>query len=193
MKLLLASKSPRRRKLVETFNLEVVIVDIKVEEVVDPTLPADKVAETLACAKADGYDSTLLYPDEVLLTADTVVVVDGKVMGKPHDRDEAVAMLHNLSDKTHSVFTGVSLRSADKNVSFTEQTKVHFKKLSDEEIDYYVNTYKPYDKAGAYGIQEWIGMIGIDRIEGDFYNVMGLPVAHIWKMLREQWSADSRQ
>lgn len=178
--------------MVETFNLEVEIVNIDVDEVIDPLLPSDKVAEALACAKADGYDRSLLKPDEVLLTADTVVVVDGKVTGKPHDRDEAITMLRNLSDKTHTVYTGVCLRSPDNNVSFTEQTDVHFKKLSDDEITYYVDTYKPYDKAGAYGIQEWIGMIGIDRIEGDFYNVMGLPVAHIWKVLSGQQVADSR-
>lgn len=185
MKLKLASKSPRRRKLVETFNLEVEIVNINVDEVIDPLMPADKVAETLACTKADGYDHSLLKQDEILIAADTVVVVDGKVIGKPHDRDEAIAMLRNLSDKTHTVYTGVCMSGADHNVHFTEQTHVHFKRLSDEEIAYYVDTYKPYDKAGAYGIQEWIGMIGIDRIEGDFYNVMGLPVAHIWQELQE--------
>lgn len=185
MKLKLASKSPRRRKLVETFNLEVEIVNINVDEVIDPLMPADKVAETLACTKADGYDHSLLKQDEILIAADTVVVVDGKVTGKPHDRDEAIAMLRNLSDKTHTVYTGVCMNGADHSVHFTEQTHVHFKRLSDEEIAYYVDTYKPYDKAGAYGIQEWIGMIGIDRIEGDFYNVMGLPVAHIWQELQE--------
>ena len=185
MKLKLASKSPRRRKLVETFNLEVEIVNINVDEVIDPLMPADKVAETLACTKADGYDHSLLKQDEILIAADTVVVVDGKVTGKPHDRDEAIAMLRNLSDKTHTVYTGVCMSCADHSVHFTEQTHVHFKRLYDEEIAYYVDTYKPYDKAGAYGIQEWIGMIGIDRIEGDFYNVMGLPVAHIWQELQE--------
>ena len=148
---------------------------------------ADKVAEALACAKADGYDRSLLKQDEVLLTADTIVVVDGKVTGKPHGRDEAIAMLHTLSGKTHIVYTGVCLRSLDRNVSFTERTDVHFKELTDDEITYYVDTYKPFDKAGAYGIQEWIGMIGIDRIEGDFYNVMGFPVAHIWKVLRSKF------
>ena len=187
MKLKLASKSPRRRKLVETFNLEVEIANIDVDEVIDPLLPADKVAEALACAKADGYDRSLLKQDEVLLTADTIVVVDGKVTGKPHGRDEAIAMLHTLSGKTHIVYTGVCLRSLDRNVSFTERTDVHFKELTDDEITYYVDTYKPFDKAGAYGIQEWIGMIGIDRIEGDFYNVMGFPVAHIWKVLRSKF------
>jgi len=182
MKILLASKSPRRRKLVETFNLEVECVDIEVEEVLDHEVAADQVAETLACLKADGYKKALAE-DEVLLTADTVVVVDGKVMGKPHNHDEAVAMLRNLSNKTHSVYTGVSLRSHTKRVSFTERTDVHFRKLTDSEINYYVNTYKPFDKAGAYGIQEWIGTIGIDHIEGDYYNVVGLPVAHTYQLL----------
>ena len=183
MKILLASKSPRRRKLVETFNLEVECVDIEVEEVLDHEVTADQVAETLACLKSDGYKKAL-SEDEVLLTADTVVVVDGKVIGKPHDHDEAIEMIRSLSDKTHSVYTGVSLRSSTKRISFTERTDVHFRKLSDE-IAYYVDTYKPYDKAGAYGIQEWIGMIGIDRIEGDYYNVVGLPVAHTYQSILE--------
>lgn len=183
MKILLASKSPRRRKLVETFGLEVAIVDVDVVEVVDPSLPVAEVAGALARAKADGYDSSLLKPDEILLTADTVVVVDERVMGKPHGRDQAVAMLHSLSGETHTVYTGVCLRSPDRDVLFTERTDVHFKTLSDGEIIHYVDTFKPFDKAGAYGIQEWIGMIGIDRIEGDFYNVMGLPVAHTYQVL----------
>ncbi len=183
MKILLASKSPRRRKLVETFGLEVAIVDVEVVEVVDPSLPVAEVAGALARTKADGYDSSLLKPDEILLTADTVVVVDERVMGKPHGRDQAVAMLHSLSGKTHTVYTGVCLRSPDRDVLFTERTDVHFKTLSDGEIIHYVDTFKPFDKAGAYGIQEWIGMIGIDRIEGDFYNVMGLPVAHTYQVL----------
>ena len=123
MKILLASKSPRRRKLVETFNLEVECVDIEVEEVLDHEVAADQVAETLACLKADGYKKTLAE-DEVLLTADTVVVVDGKVIGKPHDRNEAIEMIQSLSDKTHSVYTGVSLRSSTKRISFTERTDV---------------------------------------------------------------------
>lgn len=182
MKLLLASKSPRRRKLVETFNLEVECVDIDVEEVLDHEVSAEHVAEALARLKSNGYKKPLA-DDEVLLTADTVVVVDSKVIGKPLDRSEAISMLHRLSDKTHTVYTGVSLRSRTKQVSFTERTDVHFRKLSDSEIIYYIDTYKPFDKAGAYGIQEWIGIIGIDRIEGDYYNVMGLPVAHIYQLL----------
>lgn len=182
MRILLASKSPRRRKLVETFNLEVEIVDIDVEEVLEKEVPANRVAETLACIKANGYKKPL-SEGEVLLTADTVVVVDGNVIGKPHTRDEAVEMLHNLSDKTHTVYTGVSLRSSTKQMSFTERTDVHFRKLTDSEINYYIDTYKPFDKAGAYGIQEWIGMIGIDRIEGDYHNVVGLPVAHTYQLL----------
>ena len=163
--------------------MEVAIVDVEVVEVVDPSLPVAEVAGALARTKADGYDSSLLKPDEILLTADTVVVVDERVMGKPHGRDQAVAMLHSLSGKTHTVYTGVCLRSPDRDVLFTERTDVHFKTLSDGEIIHYVDTFKPFDKAGAYGIQEWIGMIGIDRIEGDFYNVMGLPVAHTYQVL----------
>ena len=192
MRILLASKSPRRRKLVETFNLEVELVDIEVEEVLDHDVPADRVAETLACLKSDGYKKPLA-DGEVLLTADTVVVVDGMVIGKPHDRTEAVEMLRNLSDKTHTVYTGVCLRSSGKSVSFTERTDVHFRMLTDKEIDYYIDNYKPYDKAGAYGIQEWIGMIGVDRIEGDYYNVMGLPVAQTYQTIMEISSLQVRR
>ena len=179
----------------DTFNLEVECVDIEVAEVLDRDLSADRVAEALACLKADGYNNPLA-DGEVLLTADTVVVVDGKVMGKPNNRAGAIEMIRSLSDKTHSVYTGVSLRCGSKRVSFTERTDVHFRELTDDEIAYYVDTFKPYDKAGAYGIQEWIGMIGIDRIEGDYYNVVGLPVARTYQNILKiscQQQADSGQ
>ena len=122
-------------------------------------------------------------PDEVLVTADTVVVLGNQLLGKPHSREEASDMLHNLSGRAHQVYTGVCLRSAERSIAFTEGTDVHFRQLTDDEIDYYIDVYKPYDKAGAYGIQEWIGMIGIERIEGCYYNVMGLPLARLYREL----------
>ena len=179
MHLLLASKSPRRRDLLGQLGIPLTIVEVDVEERVSAMLSADRVAETLACLKADGYTSRMAE-GEVLVTADTVVVLDNKVLGKPHSHEEAVGMLRSLSGKAHQVYTGVCLRSASRSVSFTERTDVHFRQLADSEIEYYVDTYRPYDKAGAYGIQEWIGMVGIERIEGCYYNVMGLPLARLY-------------
>ena len=163
-------------------GIPLVIVDIDVEERLDGYVAADSVAEVLARHKAEGYKGTI-GKHQVLVTADTVVVLGGRVLGKPHSREEAVAMLGSLSGRSHQVYTGVCLRDSNALHSFTERTDVHFKALTDEEIAYYVDTYRPYDKAGAYGIQEWIGMVGIERIEGCYYNVMGLPVARLYKEL----------
>lgn len=182
-RLLLGSKSPRRRELVECLGLPCRIVDIEAEELLTEAVPSDKVAETLARRKSLAYSGSL-DDDEVLVTADTVVVHQDSVLGKPCSRQEAVGMLHMLSGCTHQVYTGVCLRGNRSTISFTERTDVSFHALSDEEVDYYVDTFRPYDKAGSYGIQEWIGMVGIDRIEGCFYNVMGLPVARLYKELK---------
>ena len=185
MKLLLASKSPRRRQLLSELGIPIEIVSVDVDEHLDTPLPAPQVAEYLACRKSAAYPVGQLTDDTVLVTADTVVALDGQVLGKPASRDEAIAMLHNLSGRGHEVYTGVCLRTSQQCRSFTEQTTVHFVPLTDSEIDYYVDHYRPYDKAGAYGIQEWIGMVGISRIEGCFYNVMGLPVARLYAALKE--------
>ena len=182
MKLLLASKSPRRRQLLAALDIPVEIVDVDVEERLEGAVPASEVAERLACLKAEGYQKGL-EESEVLVTADTVVVHRDVVLGKPHSREEACAMLRDLSGDVHVVYTGVCLRSATAERHFTEATQVWFKELTDEEIAYYVDTYKPYDKAGAYGIQEWIGLVAISRLEGCYYNVMGLPVARLYKEL----------
>ena len=184
MKLLLASKSPRRRELLSQLGCMVEFVSIDVDEHIGTPLLPSEVAEHLARRKADAYTGTLAV-DEVLVTADTVVVLGDKVLGKPADRNEAVAMLHELSEQCHTVYTGVCLRSNSRTISFTEATDVHFNTLTDEDIAYYVDTYHPFDKAGAYGIQEWIGMIGISRIDGCYYNVVGLPVARLYNKLRE--------
>ena len=187
MRLLLASKSPRRRQLVAEMGLPVECVTIDVDEHLDSPLPSDKVAEHLARRKAAAFPKEKIDDDSVLVTADTVVVLDGQVLGKPVDRDEAVAMLHSLSGRCHTVYTGVCLRSKNNEVSFTESTTVCFRELSEKDIEYYVDIYRPYDKAGAYGIQEWIGMVGVERIEGCYYNVMGLPVARLYETLSKRF------
>lgn len=176
--IILASKSPRRQQLIATLGWPVKVVSIDVDERLEKPVPAHQVAETLARLKASAYDQ--LKQGQMLVTADTVVVHDGKVMGKPHDKKEAKEMLNALSGDAHHVYTGVCLKTTGKTLSFTEDTTVHFKQLTQQEIDYYIDTYKPFDKAGSYGIQEWIGMIGIERIEGCYYNVMGLPTARLY-------------
>ena len=187
MKLLLASKSPRRRQLLSQLGFPIDFVEFDTDEHLGAPLPPAEVAEHLARRKAAACPDTLLADDTVLVTADTVVVHNGQVLGKPADRSEAVAMLKGLSGDRHTVYTGVCLRSADTTTSFTESTDVFFRHLTDSDIDYYVDTYRPYDKAGAYGIQEWIGMVGVSRIEGCFYNVMGLPVARLYESLRSMF------
>ena len=181
--LLLASKSPRRRQLLAELGFPLSFVDINVDEHLSQPVPADRVAEQTAIRKAEAYHEPL-NTHEVLITADTVVVHRGQVLGKPHDRNEAIAMLQSLSADIHQVYTGVCLRTPTRSISFTECTDVHFRPLTQEEIAHYVDTYRPYDKAGSYGIQEWIGMIGISRIEGCYYNVMGLPVARLYEELK---------
>ena len=187
MRLLLASKSPRRRELLSQLGFPIEFVDIDVDEHISSPLPPSKVAEHLACRKADAYPTGTLADDSVLVTADTVVVHNGEILGKPHSRDEAVHMLRSLSDDRHTVYTGVCMRSRTDSLSFTESTDVVFHAIADTDIDYYVDTYRPYDKAGAYGIQEWIGMIGIKAIEGCYYNVVGLPVATLYDKLRKRF------
>lgn len=187
--LLLGSKSPRRRELLERLGIPCRMVDIDVDETLSEAVAPARVAETLARRKSLAY-TTAIADNEVLVTADTVVVHEDTVLGKPRSSEEAVAMLQMLSDCTHQVYTGVCLRGSESMVCFTECTDVSFHHLALQEITYYVNTYRPYDKAGSYGIQEWIGMVGIDRIEGCFYNVMGLPVARLYKELKRLVNRD---
>ncbi len=187
--LLLGSKSPRRRELLERLGIPCRMVDIDVDETLSEAVAPARVAETLARRKSLAY-TTAIADNEVLVTADTVVVHEDTVLGKPRSSEEAVAMLQMLSDCTHQVYTGVCLRGSESMVCFTECTDVSFHHLTLQEITYYVNTYRPYDKAGSYGIQEWIGMVGIDRIEGCFYNVMGLPVARLYKELKRLVNRD---
>lgn len=183
-KLLLASGSPRRRELLDSLGIKVEHAQL---HDVDESYPADlspmKVPEYLSRLKSQAYRSELA-DDEVLVTADTVVVLDGKVLGKPVDEVEAKAMLRSLSGRVHQVVTGVTLATSSRSVTFSEVTDVEFDTLSDSEIDYYVANFKPFDKAGAYGIQEWIGYVGVKGIRGDYYNVMGLPVNSLCRHLK---------
>jgi len=184
MELLLASKSPRRRQLLGALGIPISVIDIDVDETLSHPIETALTAETLALRKSQGFATELLQDGQVLVTADTVVVLNDNVLGKPRDREDAFFMLRNLSGHSHYVYTGVCLKSKQDQRLFTEATRVWFKDLSDDEINHYIDQYQPFDKAGAYGIQEWIGMIGISKIEGCYYNVMGLPVARLYQELQ---------
>ena len=179
-RLLLASQSPRRRELMTGCGLPYEPAPkFDCEEVYPADLPAEKVPLYLSQLKSRAWPGPLA-PDVILLTADTVVVLDGEVLGKPCGREEAVGMLGRLSGRRHTVVSGVTLRTAERMHSFEARTSVWFRTLSAEEIEHYVNTCRPFDKAGSYGIQEWIGYAAIERIEGSFYNVMGLPIQKVY-------------
>lgn len=181
--IVLGSKSPRRQELLKGLGLEFQLRTKETEEIYPKELANALVPEYLAEIKArELLDS--LAPNEILITSDTIVLSDNEIMGKPVSSEDAFEMLQKLSGKAHEVITGVHLRSLKQSHSFSVVTKVYFKDLSPEDIHYYVDNYKPYDKAGAYGIQEWIGYTGIERLEGSYYNVMGLPVAELWEALK---------
>ena len=184
MKIYLASNSPRRKELLAGLDID---FEVKVLEGIDESYPQDlpvgKVAEYISKTKANAYKD-VIGDDELVITADTIVVLHDKVMGKPEGREDAVNMLKTLSGKTHQVITGVCLTTKTKQRVTSVVSEVTFKELSDEEINYYVDRYKPYDKAGAYGIQEWIGYIGVTGLKGSYFNVMGLPVQRIYQELR---------
>lgn len=184
-RLILASHSPRRRQLLGDCGLEFTLADkYEVEENYPADMASEAVPEYLAGLKSDGYPEPLAEGD-ILITADTVVILGDRILGKPADRAEAVEMIRSLSGQTHTVITGVVLRSADGRRSFSSHSKVRFRHLRSEEIEYYVDTYSPLDKAGAYGIQEWIGYAAVEYIEGSFYNVIGLPVQRLYVELEE--------
>lgn len=183
-KFTLASHSPRRRELLGSLDVVFTVEPGKDEkEIYSDDIPPFEVPEFLARHKSESFHRPL-ESREVLITADTLVFLeDGTILGKPKDRDDAISIIKSLSGRRHYVLTGVVLRTSDEIRSFTEKTDVHFKPLSDEEIAYYVDNYRPYDKAGAYGIQEWIGSVGITAIEGSFQNVVGLPVQRLYAEL----------
>lgn len=181
--LILGSRSPRRKELLAGCGLRfVTAVDYDVEEKYPDGMPASEVPEYLARLKSDAYPQPLT-DSEILVTADTVVIVDGRILGKPADRSDAIAMIQSLSGRRHTVVTGVAIRDNCRADSFSVSSDVWMRALRHEEVEYYVDTYKPYDKAGAYGIQEWIGYVAVERIEGSFYNVMGLPVQALYVRL----------
>jgi septum formation protein len=184
-KIVLGSQSPRRRELLSGLD---VAFDVKpmpdVEESYPSTLWKEEIPVYIARKKADAYQS-VMSDDTFLITADTIVWLAGKVYGKPQNEDEAKAMLRILSGQTHEVITGVCLSTKERQQAFYAVSLVKFAELDDNEIEYYVQKYRPYDKAGAYGVQEWIGYIGVESLSGSFYNVMGLPVRLLYKYLKE--------
>ena len=183
-RLVLASNSPRRKELLRGLGIDFEVRLIRdIDESFPATLPVSDVAVHISKAKATAYLDTMAE-NEVVLTADTVVVCDGQILRKPQDAEDARRMLGLLSGKSHEVITGVTLSTRQWQRSFAVTTVVWFKELTADEIDFYVDSYRPFDKAGAYGIQEWIGYIGVQRIEGSYFNVMGLPVQRIYEELK---------
>lgn len=186
-KLILASNSPRRKELLAGLGVPFEVRVLQdIDEHYPENLPVNEVARYIAKEKADAY-RRIVAPDELIITADTVVIVGDEILGKPIDEADAVRMLRLLSGRTHQVTTGVCLLTAEKERCFDVTTDVTFKTLTDEEIHYYVNRYRPFDKAGAYGIQEWIGYIGVTGLNGSYYNVMGLPVQRIYQELTKHY------
>ena len=186
-KLILASNSPRRKELLAGLGVPFEVRVLQdIDEHFPESLPVNEVARYIAKEKADAY-RRIVASDELIITADTVVIVGDEILGKPIDEADAVRMLKLLSGRTHQVTTGVCLLTAEKERCFDVTTDVTFKALTDEEIHYYVNRYRPFDKAGAYGIQEWIGYIGVTGLNGSYYNVMGLPVQRIYQELTKHY------
>ena len=187
MKIILGSQSPRRRELMAGIDLPFEAVTIDTEEAYPQDLKEGEIPEFIAREKAQAYLKNL-HEDELLITADTIVWHKGQMLGKPLSEEDAKAMLHSLSGDTHQVFTGVCLtyiRNGEVTMdSFVDRTDVTFKALTDEEIDYYVSRYKPFDKAGAYGVQEWIGYIGVTAMNGSYFNVMGFPIARVYDKIK---------
>lgn len=185
MKYILASGSPRRKELLAGLGIE---FEVRLMDGIDESYPngltGQQIAEHISRQKAEAYRSTL-SDDELIITADTIVYLENQVLGKPKDEADAHRMLRQLSGKTHEVITGVTLLAKDHTTTFASTSRVTFAALTDEEIDHYVTHYHPTDKAGAYGIQEWIGFIGVERIEGSYFNVMGLPVQRLYTEIKK--------
>ena len=182
-KVILASNSPRRKELLAGLGVDYEVRTLPdVDESYPETLQGADIPLYIAKEKADAYVA-MMQPGELMITADTIVWLDGKVLGKPQDKEDALQMLRTMSGRTHDVFTGVCITTTDWQRSFTAQTEVRFATLSEEEIAYYVDNFQPMDKAGAYGVQEWIGFIGVENISGSYYNIMGLPVQKLYREL----------
>ena len=182
-RIILGSASPRRRELLAGLDVEFTVdTGNTFEEFVDESVPHCDIPALMSEGKSRGFHRSL-EPDEILITADTMVLLGGRLLGKPCDREDAVRMLRELSGREHEVITAVTLRSVDHFETFTDSSLVTFASLTDDEIDYYIDKYRPFDKAGAYGVQEWIGYVAITGIRGSFYNVMGLPVHALYRHL----------
>ena len=182
-KILLGSKSPRRRELLKKMDIDFKTVSIKADESYPEVLPASEVPEYLALKKSLAYKK--LKKGELLITADTIVVLDGVILEKPNNKKVAQKMLKALSGRKHQVITGVCIRTKNDIFTFADVSEVYFKKLKNKEIKYYIDLYSPFDKAGGYGIQEWIGLIGIKKIKGSYYNIMGLPTVKLRDYIKQ--------
>lgn len=183
-KIILASGSPRRKELLKQLGIKFEVKVLEgIEESYPKDLPLSQIAPFLSLLKAKAY-SDLVIPDKLIITADTIVICDGKMLGKPTDLDDAKSMLRFMSGKSHTVISGVTVLSRDRTETISVNTSVTFGELSKEEISYYVENFRPLDKAGAYGIQEWIGGVAVKRIDGSFYNVMGLPIHQLYNLLK---------
>lgn len=184
-RIILGSGSPRRRELLSGLGVE---FTVDTGNTFEESVPADAAPQEVPLLMAQGKSHGFHRPleaDELLITSDTVVILDGKVLGKPHSREEALEMLHTLCGRTHEVVSAVTFRTVEGEKSVTDSTLVHINPLTDEEIDHYIDTCKPYDKAGSYGVQEWLGYAAIGHIEGSFYNVMGFPTHKVWELLKD--------
>ena len=182
MNLLLASNSPRRKELLTQLGYQFEVVKIDVDESYPSDLKPHEIAEYVSAKKAKAFD---VNENEILLTSDTIVALDQKILLKPKDENEAFEMIKSLSGKVHQAYTAFTLKTVDSEISKTSKTDVEFSEISDEEIKFYINNYKPFDKAGSYGIQEWLGMTKIKNISGSFYSVMGLPVDLVYEELKK--------
>ncbi|MDR6459776.1 septum formation protein [Chryseobacterium vietnamense] len=183
MKLLLASQSPRRKELLSSLGFEFEVVKIDCEEIIPENIKIEEAAAYLSDLKAQAFRN--LEVGEVLLTADTVVAIDNEILGKPKDEEDAFKMLQHLSGRTHQVYTGITIKTANTSITETDVADVTLDNLSDEEINYYIQNYKPFDKAGSYGVQEWLGMAKITSLTGSYYTIMGLPTHLVYKILKE--------
>ena len=185
-KIILASGSPRRKEIFQILGFDFEVKTKETKEEYPADLPKEKVSEFLAELKAKAFENEVLSDENlIVITSDTTVVIDGEILGKPLGREGAIQMLKKLSGKKHTVYSGVCIKNKRKTVTFTASTDVWFRPLSDEEIVFYVDNYKPFDKAGAYAVQEWIGAAAISRIEGSYYNVMGLPSKMVFTELEK--------
>jgi septum formation protein len=187
-KIILASNSPRRKELLGGLDIPFEVITINgLDESFSEDLKGEEIPLFLSEKKSEAYSEFWSKPETIVITADTIVWMNDKVLGKPKSREEALEMLRSMSGKSHYVYTGVCVRSAEKKVSFVCSSEVRFANLDETEIEYYVDKYQPYDKAGSYGVQEWIGYIGVEHINGSFYNIMGLPIQRLYTVMKKEF------